>query len=355
MTEDTSSHDAALADAAARVSPERISTYAKLWQFETWLRTMVYVELRACFGNDWQPHLKVSSQNPRKQDKRLTHMPTRETLPTSYMQLGDLLDTIEGEWVLFENYFPPKDIWQGKLDEMIQIRHRVTHFRIGHKHDASRLHQLLCDVDQGFWQFCTSYNADAPVLPASRDPVTNRFLPLDALPWRETKPGRWARIGTVDRTVPVSVTIVAPHRPWLKPATTGQIAGEAGYFYDVTLLASRNRAFEYSKFLDRTKYLHRHVCHICLDSHASTLRVTIPAVLGVKRVTEVLESLVDFAHYSLRPVDPPPEMKDILSSVGVRREWADTVAEQYPEYVLGPSNPLTFLCPEMPCSFFNVE
>ena len=28
---------------------------------------------------------------------------------------------------------------------------------------------------------------------------------------------------------------------------------------------------------------------------------------------------------------------------------------QATEYVIGPSNPLTFLWPDMPCSFFNVE
>ncbi len=30
------------------------------------------------------------------------------------------------------------------------------------------------------------------------------------------------------------------------------------------------------------------------------------------------------------------------------------LSEKWPEYVLGPKNPLTFLGPDMPCSFFNV-
>jgi hypothetical protein len=29
------------------------------------------------------------------------------------------------------------------------------------------------------------------------------------------------------------------------------------------------------------------------------------------------------------------------------------LADEWPEYVLGPSNPLTFLDPEMKCSFFG--
>jgi hypothetical protein len=30
------------------------------------------------------------------------------------------------------------------------------------------------------------------------------------------------------------------------------------------------------------------------------------------------------------------------------------VADSWPEYVLGPANPLTFLAPDMPCNFFGV-
>ena len=47
----------ALADAACRLPGELLSTYARLWEFETWLRMMVYVELRACYGDNWEKHL----------------------------------------------------------------------------------------------------------------------------------------------------------------------------------------------------------------------------------------------------------------------------------------------------------
>lgn len=37
-----------------RELPGRVlDTYARLWQLETWLRRMVYVELRALKGDDW--------------------------------------------------------------------------------------------------------------------------------------------------------------------------------------------------------------------------------------------------------------------------------------------------------------
>ena len=36
-------------------------------------------------------------------------------------------------------------------------------------------------------------------------------------------------------------------------------------------------------------------------------------------------------------------------------ERVEALANQQPEYVLGPANPLTFLWPDMPCSFFDVD
>lgn len=40
-----------LAEASQRLPSQRFATYSRFWQFETWLRTMVYVELRARHGD----------------------------------------------------------------------------------------------------------------------------------------------------------------------------------------------------------------------------------------------------------------------------------------------------------------
>lgn len=66
--------------------PERtLHTYARLWQLETWLRRMVYVELKAKLGNNWQSVVRVDRSNgPLKADKALVHMPTPEEDPLSY-------------------------------------------------------------------------------------------------------------------------------------------------------------------------------------------------------------------------------------------------------------------------------
>ena len=312
---------------------------------------MVYVEFRARYGDSWESHLQGSTTIPHDQDKRLSHMPTREILPTSYMQLRDLLKTVSCKWCLFEPYLPPKSIWEVKLLEIEQIRHRVAHFRLGHQHDASRVEQLLRDVDQGFWRFCTSYNSGSPVLPPSKDPVTKSLLHLDPFPWNETEPGHWARFGIADRNLLVSVQVNVLRRPWLKSPSTEPVAGTAGYLYDATLCARNHREFNYSRFLAATEHVHKQLCHICIDGPADTLRITVPAILGATTVINIFAKLVNAAENALHSPAPRSEKLEYAD----RQTQVESLADSCPEYVLGPANPLTFLDPEMPCSFFNVD
>ena len=67
------------------VPRERLVTYARLWDFETWLRTLVYVELKSAYGDAWDSHLHQGAKSDRHQkgNSYLSHMPTRETLKTS--------------------------------------------------------------------------------------------------------------------------------------------------------------------------------------------------------------------------------------------------------------------------------
>lgn len=85
----TPEHSDAITDTIFRVPRERLITYARLWDFETWLRTMVYVELKAAHGDLWDSrlHKRDTSNRHQQADNFLSHMPTSEALPTSYMQL----------------------------------------------------------------------------------------------------------------------------------------------------------------------------------------------------------------------------------------------------------------------------
>lgn len=321
--------------------PERVlDTYARLWQLETWLRRLVYVELRAAEGDGWSAKLSPVDRS-READKRLSHMPTPEIDHLSYSQFSALRKVIDEEWRLFESFLPPKNIWEAKLEEVAQVRHRVAHFRRGHEDDLQRVTQLLRDLDQGFWRFCTSFNDPHPVLPQSDDPVVSHFLPLDLIPWSRLSDGKWARVGMADPSEPLFVTVEALCRPWASWSTP--VAGKPGLVYEVTIHARDHRLLDYRRLLESTAPIHQHVVYISLESASTTLRVTIPAVLGAETVLRLVEQLIQSS------------LDAITTSTWSTSERAvRALAERSSEYVLGPDNPLTFLSPDMPCSFFGV-
>lgn len=225
----------------------RLETYARLWQFETWLRRVVYVELRALLGDDWKDPIR-GAERSLQADQRLTHMPTPETDPVSYCQLS-----------------------------------------------------TMCHI------------------------ITDR----------------WARYGIADPAAKYGVTVEVLHRPWACPGEA--IPGNPGRFYDIVIGGRQERGFDYSRFLQSSSSLHPHLAHICLDRSALDIRVTIPAVLGADRIIEITERLIEFSRYSLIP---NAHARDTGGSV-------DRLAAEWPEYVLGPGDLLSFLAPDMPCAFFR--
>jgi hypothetical protein len=134
-------------------------TYIYLWQLETWLRQMVYVELKSELGKEWTGASQLpKAEKSRQSDVILTHMPGPEQQLLSFSSLTELSSIIEARWDLFSPYLPPKYIWSAKLSEVEQVRHRVAHYRYGNSADSARVVNFLRDIDHGFWHFCTSYN-----------------------------------------------------------------------------------------------------------------------------------------------------------------------------------------------------
>jgi hypothetical protein len=327
-----------LLEIVPEVPKRALEIFARLWQLETWLRRMVYVELRALKGDDWAQELPPLSKSFGA-DKALRHMPTPEMNVLSYSTLTKLMEAIGKHWTCFECYFPPKDILDAKLKEVFQIRNRVAHFRLGHSDDLPRLLQFLRDVDLGFWNFCTSYNDARPILPQSRDKVTDHLLPMDPLPWGEIRPHEWAQVGFVDKSLVIGVTVNVQRRPWVK---WSHVDGEPGFLYDVRLHAQDGRQFNYKRLLEDTKAVHPHIVHILLDTFGNFVRLTIPAKVGSQKVIELVERFVEVGRYN------------VSRQIAPSARSAEKIATEWPEYVVGPKNPLSFLDPDMPCSFFNV-
>lgn len=321
--------------------PERnLETYARLWQLETWLRELVYVHLRAKAGDGWDG-LVQRADRPKTNDKRLTHMPTAEENLLSYAQLSEVRSIISDNWKMFESYLPPRNLWDAKLDEVAQIRHRIAHFRTTHTDDLGRVVQLLRDLDGGLWRFCTRYNDPRPVLPPREDPIIAAFQHLECFPWTDVGNKRWARVGHADPEQIVMLQVEVLSMPW---ATWDlPVAGKEGFLYNVLIYARGHHNHDFKRLLENTHRLHTHVVHLCLGGDQKAFRLTIPTVLGTDLVGKLITGFYEATLNTLRPG------LDMLADDRVQQ-----LADAQPEYILGPSHPMTFLTPEMPCSMFGV-
>jgi hypothetical protein len=320
-----------------------IILYARLWKLETWLREMVYVELKSDRGPAWSASIKDVTGKVAK-DKRLIHMATRERGPLSYLTLGELWEVMSSptNWPIFESYFPPKTLIEAKFTtELMQIRHRVAHCRIPHSDDLVRVEQFLRDIDQSFWNFITSYNHEHPITPVESDPIAAAFISYDQYPWVEVKTNTWTRLDRKELDASYTVTIAWSLRPWVvRSSLRGSIAPNPGVVYDINFQALDSGSIDYEKILKRTMPLHERCIHIVLNEAASSMRLTIPSVLTVQDIIETIEVFRDEVTRGINP------------SLGKLDGFAKIAASRWPEYVIGPENPLAFLCPDMPCRIF---
>lgn len=342
--EDTPNSLVEALNTVGELSQRVVETYVRLWQLEIWLRRMVYVEFRAAYGDEWENYIDTNqAKKYRKADDELKHMPTPEADLLSYSTFSDVCSTIDKEWKFFQHYLPPQKLWTAKLIEIKQIRNRVAHFRRGHLDDLQRTLQLLRDLDKGFWNFCTSYNATCPALPPTEDPVIHRFIHRNQFPYRQIEDNTWSMIGIADPNAWFAVTIEIISREWSKNNKSFPIAGKQGFLYDVVIVSRKQRYFDYRRYFEDTQSLHKHCAHLIPDRFSNSFRVTIPSILGEDKIIEIIDGFIFWLSNSLHS----PILK-------LSKEEVQALADEMPEYILSPSNPLAFLEPSMQCSFFGV-
>ena len=351
---DMTSNEAKAFEKRFGVPAAAILIFARFWQLETWLRHMIYIEVKSAVGNDWKRFLPspkesdISRRDPKAKDKRLSHMQTRHESPLAYLTLGQLWDIIKRQelWDYFAIYFPPKDLLDAKLKELLQIRHRIAHCRDPHKDDLHRLEQFLRDIDQSFWKFCTSYNDLRGILESEENLLERRFRRCDQLYWSEVSPGEWAKIGVRDPKAVFDLTIKRSLRPWVRPSLLSKPVSEApGVIYTATISVLPRYIINYENALLNTRELHRYCIHIILDAHCHSIELTFPSVISIHFIIKTIDEFLKFTLGSIRP-------GSIRTLPG---NHVEGIVANWPEYVLSPSNPLTFLSPNTPCSFFDIQ
>jgi len=331
------------------VSGDTLKAFLRLYQLETWIREMVYLELKSYYGMDWLSEAENALARARvnvrmadrsaARDRKHQHISTPETDPW-YVSFDSLLKIIYDRrmWKLFASYFTTKTVFRVRLEEVFPIRNRVAHCRTLHAYDLDRLTQFLRDFDQGFWRFCATYG--------------DKYVFVDRL----SKNSVFEHFATV-RDPNLDITYSA--RPYTGNRAPRRELGP-GFNYDVTITTQHwGRYFEYEGILKATRSWHRYVLHIMLDSFQHTLRVTFPGTLDSTTVIEAIERFVRVAHnaYSVVPLVPVTEradQKEPFAKAEMRNRPFELIAVGWPHHVVPPSHPFTFINSGCPCSFFGV-
>lgn len=200
--------------------------HARWWQLETWLRSLVYVELRSRYGADW-----VTSLTPRSARRRANEAGSQHYMSTpdatdrlAYLDVGELFPIITDHWELFEPSLLDRAAWDGRVDELNTIRRRIAHCRRPHMDDLNRLEQMLRDLDAGAYRAMAAYNHRQTPPTGTGDPLVEMWVEGQA-PAFDIVEHAWRRYDT-------SFVLQFSRRPWAAPAPDGSpVSGTAGHLW----------------------------------------------------------------------------------------------------------------------------
>lgn len=151
--------------------------YGRWWQLETWLRSLVYVELRAAYGSDWVSRLSKLPEKRRLNDEAYRYKTTPDAQALlAYTDVTNLFEIIEADWSLFEEALLQKDVWIGRTIELCNIRNRIGHCRRPHGDDLSRLEQTLRDLEGGGFRAASAFNRQWRVPKDWKNPLIEAWV-----------------------------------------------------------------------------------------------------------------------------------------------------------------------------------
>jgi hypothetical protein len=207
----------------AGVPPGALAFYGRWWQLESWLREIVYVELRAKYGARWTEHLKGTTPKRALSDEANSYMASADAGELlAYAEVSDLFQLIEDQWELFAPLLPPKRRWQGASDELKELRNRNAHCRRPHEDDLARIEQRLRDLEKGAWHFYASYLKTCSPY-ESRDPLARSWIAGE----HETA----VRLLGHERQDEVRFRLSYSVRPWATPPNEDAICGSEGVLW----------------------------------------------------------------------------------------------------------------------------
>lgn len=269
--------------------PAASALYSRWWQLETWLRSLVYLELRSANGSAWADLLPGNSADRQQKDEEFRHMRTPDAQDQlAYLDAGPLLQLTLDQWQLFRLYLPTQKIWAGRIEELKAIRNRIGHCRRPHGDDLDRLEQTLRDLDGGAFLATSFFNDQS---------LANREW-SDALvkDWVHRECSEAHLIEHATRQYDTNFRLSISRRPWAEPLTPNEaeLGCRPGYVWHACWYFRGGRSFNLSKFWRDLEFANDVVMLVCADT-PSSLEVSFSALDDQKQVSDVIGRCFDAA------------------------------------------------------------
>jgi hypothetical protein len=273
--------------------PLASALYGRWWQLESWLRTLLYVELRAKLGSDWVNALPTVSEKRQQGEQELRYMATPDAQNRlAYTDASVLFRMTLEHWALFEDTLLSKNVWAGRVDELLAIRNRIGHCRRPHTDDLIRLEQTLRDLNGGAFTAISTFNNQGHADNNWTDAVTDGWV-------RGQHKDAVRLISHAERQYDTTFELRYSRRPWVKlPNQQSTISGVPGYIWHAFWYFRGRRPFQLDRFWKRLEYYCEPILLVCSDS-PSSIEVSFAAVESPIIVADVIGKCFDAALMSL--------------------------------------------------------
>jgi Swt1-like HEPN len=286
------------------VPASAVAFYARWWQLETWLRELVYMELRAKYGTKWLDHLAKTAQSRAGKDEINWYMATPDASNVlAYLDVSDLLQLIGSDehWPLFAPSLLPRARWDVTVEMLRDLRNRNAHCRRPHEDDLGRIEQTLRDLEKGARVALEAHNVRSYFTEGMTDPI--------AIGWmRKEHPAANRLVDHCARQYEAHLRLEWSVRPWARSPDEGQVAGREGVFVHATFQLNRGELnlerFWRDYFYDKSALNHRLV-FLIMDG-LSAPSFTFSAVDGAESVNDMIGAAFDAVIVSHNTPRTPP-------------------------------------------------
>lgn len=273
--------------------PLASAIHARWWQLESWLRSLVYVELRAALGNGWVAALPEIAETRQKVDSDFRYMATPDAQNRlAYADVSTLFKITLERWEQFSDSLLAKNVWAGRIEELKAIRNRIGHCRRPHADDLARLEQTLRDLEAGAFAATSAFNDQSLAREDWKDAVTKGWL-------RGEHETASRLIEHARRQYDTIFQLRYSRRPWAAVAPDNRtIAGEPGYIWHAYWYFRGGRPFDLARFWHYIDHVHDLVLLVCADT-PSSLSISFAAKEDPQAVADAIGYSFDSALMSL--------------------------------------------------------